>query len=108
FEPGMQLSRKDEVILDRIGRSQYLGVLTAYNGSDQAHLNFIGKARRKAVDVELICRDAFRFEEDLLALLLREFDDLVFNRRTVPWPHSLDDTGVHWRLMKICPNDLGG
>ena len=48
---------------------------------------------------------AFGFEKQLMRRLVRKFDDLVFDGRTVSWSDGLNLPAVHWRAMYVFAND---
>ena len=37
-----------------------------------------------------------------------EADDLVLDRRTIPWADALDLAGIHRRAVKVCVDDCVG
>ncbi|MEY3400073.1 MAG: hypothetical protein RLZZ486_541, partial [Actinomycetota bacterium] len=41
-----------------------------------------------------------------MAISVGEADHLVFDGRTIPRPHALDDPGVHGRFVEIGPDDV--
>ncbi len=51
---------------------------------------------------------AFRLDEHLVAFLVGEAMDLVFDRGAVPRANTFDDTRVHRRAVEIRGNDLVG
>src|SRR5689334_818190 len=104
----MELGWKCEVVFNGVSRPHDLGVFASDDRPDEFDLDFKWETGGETVYVDLIRRDAFRFEKNLLSFLLGEFDDLVFNGRAVTRSHSLDDAGVHRRLVKVRANDLGG
>ena len=53
-------------------------------------LDVAGHRHRKAIHVDFRCVHAFRLEENLVPLLVREPDDLVFERRAVARPDPLN------------------
>ena len=95
FERGMELGREGEIVLDGVGGAEDFGVFAADDGLDHLHLDLEREGGREAVDVDFVRRDAFRFEKQLLSLLLREFDDFVFDGGAIARADALDDAGVH-------------
>ena len=104
---GMKLGWKGEIVFDRVGRTHDLGLFTTDDRADHLDLHLKGQAGGKAVHVDFVRGDSFRFEENLLALLFRELDDFVLNGRTVARADPFDDAGIHGRFMEIGPNDPG-
>ncbi|MCY1527140.1 hypothetical protein D9M68_621970 [compost metagenome] len=49
---------------------------------------------------------AFRFEEDLVRLLVREAVNLVFNRRAIPRAHAFYHAAVHRRTVQAAADDV--
>jgi len=72
-----------------------VGVFQAADRAHQGQLNVEGQAGRHAVRVDFVRRQAFRFEEDVVAVLVGEAVDLVLDRRAVARPDTFDDAGVH-------------
>src|SRR6187399_800429 len=49
--------------------------------------------------------DAFRFQDDLMTILIRELDDLVFNRRAIPRANTLNLSAVQRRSRHVPPDN---
>src|SRR5439155_9669303 len=67
--------------------------------------DFHRQGRAHAVDVDLVRVQSFWLEEELMHLLVRELDDLVFNRWTVARADRLDLPAVHGRAVHVLSND---
>ena len=80
FEPARQLRRLDEVVFDGVAGTKQHRVLEPGQRVHQLGLHVARQAHRKAVDVDLARVDPFGLEENLVPLLVRETDDLVFER----------------------------
>ncbi len=65
------------------------------------------QAGRKAIDVNFIRLYPFRFEENLVPVLIRKFHDLVFNGWAVSRSDALNLSRIKWRLMEVLSDDLG-
>ena len=65
-----------------------------------------GSDRRNAVGIDLVRRETFGLEEDLMARPLREAHDLVLDRGTVARSDALDDSGEKRRPIETAANDL--
>src|SRR5690606_6322482 len=72
---------------------------------DDALLDVARQAHRAAVDVDLIDVDAFWLEEDLVALLVGEAHDLVFERGAVARPDSRNLPVVERRAVDVLPHE---
>ncbi|MDR9356858.1 hypothetical protein FEO99_05758 [Burkholderia multivorans] len=64
------------------------------------------QARRNPVRVELVGRQPFRLEEDLVRFLRSESMNLVLDRRAVARPHAFDHARVHRRTVETAANDV--
>src|SRR5271165_5351466 len=47
---------------------------------------------------------SFRFQEQLMRVLVRELDELILNRRTVTWPDSLNLPAIERRPRNTVEN----
>src|SRR5216683_361625 len=90
LEPPCKLSRLNEVVLDRVPGTQQHRVLEPGQCVYELLLDVAGHRHRKAIHVDFRCVHAFRLEENLVPLLVREPDDLVFERRAVARPDPLN------------------
>ena len=50
--------------------------------------------------------EPFRLQKNLMAVALAEFDDLVFDRRTIARAAARDLSGIHRRAMHVGADDL--
>src|SRR5690606_40142950 len=50
--------------------------------------------------------ETFRLKEDLMAVTVAEFDNLVFDRGAVPRSHAGDRTGIQGRALYVGADDL--
>src|SRR6266404_6065625 len=103
----MQLCREREVIFNRVCRPEYFGVFTTDDCFDHLDLDIKGQRRREAVHVNFVGSNSLRLQEDLLSFLFWELNNLVFDRRTVSWSNSLNDTRVQRRFVEVSLDDLG-
>ena len=79
FERKMELRWEGKVIFYGIGWPKDLSSLTADDCLDNFKLYLEWQRRGKSIHINLIGGNSFRFQEDLVALLLRELNDLIFN-----------------------------
>lgn len=103
-----EISGIEEVVLDRIARPHDVGVFHATDGTHDLQLHVERQGRGNAVGIQLVGRQAFRLEEDLVAFLVGEAMDLVFDRRAVARADAFDHTGIHRRTIEIGGDDLVG
>ena len=83
-----------------------MAILHALDRTHDLQLHVEGKRGRDPVRVDLVRRQAFRLEEDVVAVLAGKAVDLVFDRRAVARPDTLDDAGVHRRAIEIVADDV--
>src|SRR5437773_6494311 len=69
-------------------------------------LHVARETHREAVDVDLASANAFRLEKNLMAFLVREPHDLVFERRTISRANSLDLAIEQRRACDVPANKL--
>ena len=79
-----QLRRLDEVVFDGVSRPQHHGIFKAWKRVHEIRLHISRQAHRKPVHINLARADSFRLQENLMALLVGETNDLVFERRAIP------------------------
>src|SRR5438132_5280852 len=101
----MELGWESEIVFNRIGGAHYFCMLATDDTPHHCDLHLERQTSREAIDVDLIGGNPFRFQEDLLPLLLWEFDDLVLDGGAIAWADPLDDPRVHRRFVQICSND---
>src|SRR5439155_9103431 len=98
--------RRSIVIFNRIAPTQNLGVLQPGNVLQHRRLHVIGQAGADAVAVVFERVTAFRLEEDLMAILVGEADDLVLDGWTVTRTAALNLSAVHWRPREVRADQL--
>ena len=69
-------------------------------------LHFVWQTGRDPIDVVFARVTPLRLKKELMGSLIREFYDLVLNRRAIPRAGPLDKPGIQWRPMQIGPNDF--
>src|ERR1043166_7243618 len=99
-----QLARINEVVLDRVTRTDDAGLLESRDHPDQILLHFRRKRGRKSVEVNLVSVVTLGLQEELVARLIGKFNDLVFDRRAIARPDAFDLSGIKRRLGYICTN----
>ena len=101
----MQLPRRSKIIFHRISRPQYLRLLAPLNCPHHFDLDLKRQTSRKPVHINLIRRNPFRLQKNLMRLLIRKPHNLILDRRTIPRPDAVDLSGIHRGLVEILAND---
>ena len=89
FQRRVQLRRRGVVVFDGVAPAQHLGVLQAGDEAEHPLLHVLGQAGGDAVAVIFERVAAFRLQENLVAVLVGEADDLVLDGRAVARPAAL-------------------
>ena len=90
LQRGQQLRWVNAVILDGIGRTGHLRLLQARDAVEHPHLHVLRHGGGEALDVQLLRVQPHRLHKELVALLIREADDLCLNGGAVPRADALD------------------
>src|SRR6266487_6645853 len=98
--------RRYIVIFDGIADTHHLRPLQSRNTAQHLQLDIFGQAGIHPLHIHLAGAPSFRLQEDLVRDLIRETHDLIFNRRTITWTNTLDNSRIEWRTMQIVANDL--
>jgi hypothetical protein len=69
FQRVLEAARVVEIVFDGVAGTQDVAVLQAADRAHQRQLDVEGQAGRHAVRVDLVRRQAFRFEEDVVLFL---------------------------------------
>ena len=59
-----------------------------------------------STNIHLICIETFRLNKYLMTILICKTDYFIFNWRAITRTGSFDHTGIQWRTIKVCTNDL--
>src|SRR5690606_36681152 len=97
----MQSARVKVVVRDRIAGTHNACVLQATHGTKHRELNIKRQAGRHTVWVYLSAAPPFRFQEYLVAALVGETMNLVFDGRTIPRPYPFDGSRVAIHLRTV-------
>ncbi len=100
--------RRTVVVFDGVTRAHDFGVFQAGNGADEFVLDLEGETGGNAVDVIFGGVATLGFEEELVALLFGELDDLVFDRGAISRAGAFDSAGIHGGLIEIGADDVVG
>ena len=106
FQRGVQAGRIKVIVLDGVAGTQDVAVLKSLHRAYQRQLDVERQACRNAVRINLVRRQPFWFEENVVTVLRRETVDLVFDRWAIARPNPLDDAGVHRRTVQSTADDL--
>ena len=105
FQRRLERGGVDAVVLNGVGGAHDLRVLKPRNGMDHPHLYVLGHRGGKALNVQLLGIKPHRFDEELVAGLVREADDLRLDARAVARPDALDHAGVDGAAVEIFADD---
>ena len=96
------------VVFDGVAGPRDAGVLETTDGTHRLQLDIERQAGGNAVGVQLEGVQAFRFDEDLVAVLVRVAAHLVLDGRAVPRPGAFDHAGEHGAAVEPGADDLVG
>src|ERR1700691_6144937 len=110
--PGLQgrveFARVDMVIFDGITGPDHPNLLQARDRCQNGQLDLFGQRSGDTVRIDRAVVEAFRLQEDLVAIAVAEADDLVLDRWTIAWTAALDLPGIHRRPVDIGADHLMG
>ena len=89
FQRVLQLCWVEVIIFYGISRTVDFGIAECGYLMDGLQLRLPWHGGREAVEVHLVRVGTFGFEEERMAVLVRERNKLRFYRRTVPWSGAL-------------------
>src|SRR5206468_1963897 len=101
LEPSCQLGWLDEVVLDGIAGTEQHGALESGQRMYQIGLHLPRQARRKAIDVNLAGVETLGLEKNLMAFLVGEPHDLVFEGRAIARTDSANLAVEQGRLIDV-------
>src|SRR5690606_815229 len=101
-----QVPRIEVVVFDRVAGAHDVSALEAAHRMHQLELHVEGKAGRDPVRINLVRRQTFRLEKDLMAVLVRKAMDLVLYGRAITRPDALDGSGEKRRPIKSVSDKL--
>ena len=102
----MQLCGRKEVVFDSIAGSEHSGLFKSRNVPHGFELSLFGQGRGESVEICLNGLTSFRFNEDLVSLLVGKAVDLVLNARTVSRPFSRDCARKEWAVLEAVVQDV--
>ena len=104
----LQFPRVDRVVFDRVAGPDHLGILQAPESRRPCRLHVDRHAGRHPVHVDLVRIEAFRLQENLVPALVRKFDDLVFDRRTIARAQRLQSDRYKAAIGRCSRSESGG
>ena len=102
----LQIARIEIVVLDRVARPRDVRALEPGDRTHQRQLHVERQAGRDAVRIDLVRRQAFGLDEDLVRGLVGEAVHLVFDRRAIARPDAFDHACEHRRAIATGADDL--
>ena len=105
FKRRVERGRVDAVIFDGVGRAHHLRVLKALDRVQHFDLHLLGHGRGKTLNVKFLRVKPHRLDEELVAGLVGEADDLCLDTRAVARADALDDAGVDGTAIQILTDD---
>src|SRR5262249_9704081 len=103
-----ELNCRQIVVFDRVGRANHDGTFQTRQRVHNLMLYFNRQARRAPLQINFVGRPALGLEKERMTVLVSKTDHLVFDRRTVSRTDTVNQSGVHWRLVQIGTNCLVG
>src|SRR5262249_14322716 len=94
FQSRLKFGGRYEVILHSVPRTHDFRFLQSVDGTHHSDLNVLRQAGRDAIGVDLNRVSAFRLQEDLVPLFVREAFYLILDGGAVAWTNTLDDAAV--------------
>ncbi|MNF34622.1 hypothetical protein D3C84_154680 [compost metagenome] len=108
FQAVFQVARIEVVVLDGVAGADDMGVFHATDGAHQLQLHVERQGGGNAVGIQLVGGQTFRLDKHLVAVLVGEAVDLVFDRRAVARADAFDHPGIHRRTVEVGGDDLVG
>ena len=99
----VQFGRRDEIIFDGISRPDHESLLQTRDRTHHLQLDLCRHAGGEAVEIHFAGFQSLRLQEDLMAFLVGELDDLVFDARTITRPDTDNSPSIKRRFFKIGP-----
>ena len=100
FKGCIKLRRVEEVIFNRICRLENLSILQTSDLVKGFYLDIERKRRRKTLEVVFSSIGTFRFQEQLVCVVLREHPKFVLNAGAIPRAYAMDQAGKKRRIFK--------
>ena len=108
FQRRLQPARVEVVVLDGVAGAQDVRVFQAGNGAHRRQLDVERQAGGNPVRIIFVRGQAFRLQEDLVAVLVGETVDLVLDRRAVARADTFDHAGEHRAALETAADDVVG
>ena len=104
----IELAGVDMVVFDGVAGPQDFAAFEARDRADDLRLDVLGKRGGDAVRVDGRVVEAFRLEENLVAVALAEAHHLVLDRRAIARTAALDAARIHRRPAEVPADHLMG
>ena len=105
FQRRTKLIRINTVVLDRVGIPDYFRMFQPRNRTVHPDLDILRQGGGHSVNIHFVGIQPFRFNKNLMAVLIPESHDLVLYRRTVARSGSFDISGEERRAVDIFTNN---
>ena len=106
LKSSVQFRGLDKVVFDSVSRPDHLSRFESRQGANQALLDLRRKAHRKPVQIDLISRETFGLQEQLVTLAIGKTHHLVFERRTIARTNSGNLPVVQRRFVDMLPHEV--
>jgi hypothetical protein len=103
-----ELGGVEKVVFNGISRCEKLRALEAGDGMDHILLDVEGQAVRGAVGIHFQHSPALGFNKHMMVGMMRKFDDLVLDRRTIADAGPFDQPAVERGVLEMAPDDIEG
>ena len=100
-----ETARIAAVVFDRVRVAHDLRIFKPTEGMEHFILHLGGEGGGESLQVDLVGRKPHRLDKQLVALLIREADDLVLDRGAIARPRAVDLPGIERREVQILVND---
>src|SRR5690606_2273006 len=100
FEAKMELLGRKEVIFNSVTWSEHFDIFEAPDFFEGFILDIFRQGRGKAIDIDFTGMAAFGFNEQLVAVFVRETIDLILYGWTVSGTYAADPTVEHRRIFE--------
>ena len=94
------------IVLDGISGHDHIHAFQTRHGAQHGKLHIDGKRRADTVRIDQVGVEPFGFEENLVAITIREAMDLVLDRRTIARPLRVDRATEKRRTVEIGGNHI--
>ena len=108
FQSRFQVARIEEIILNRVARTDNFGIFHSLHGADNLHLHIERQAGGDTIRINFVRRESFRFEEDLMLITIGKAHHFVFDRRAVARTDTFDHACIHRTTIEVIADHVMG